>query len=105
MAPKQKIRLILSCCISGLIDGLSIEDIKSSSPWLHQNFHAIKPTMEVMKKEIKRRDPNKTGISNLKFDRIVEVMTEMNVLLTDACKEYIIKEYKRYKTIFDNVAA
>ena len=97
--------LILACCISGLIEGLMIEDIKSSSPWKHQNYHAIKPTMEVMKKEIKRRDAEARGISNLKFDRIVQVMKDKNELLTVTCKEFIVKEFKRFKCIFENVAA
>ena len=33
LPPKNKIRLILSCAIAGIIEGFSLEVLKGSSPW------------------------------------------------------------------------
>ena len=86
------------------MEDFTIDNVKNQSPWKEQNFHGIKPTMDIMKKEIQRRDANVRGMSNLKFDGVIALLKEKNSCLTPKCIEFILKEYNRFKNIFEACA-
>ena len=81
-----------------------MDSVKNESPWKYQNFHNIKPTIDILKKEIKRRDGSVKGISNMKLEFLLTKLKEQNSLLQDNCVEFIKKEFERFKAIFNHCA-
>ena len=77
LEPKLKIRLIMACCIGGLVEGFDMSSLQSI-PFSSQNLFNIKPNKVIVRAGLKRRDPGIKNISNIKLDDLMVIMTESN---------------------------
>ena len=99
--PKDKIRMVLVCAMCGIVDGFFEPSLKEP-PFSSQNYDTLKPTIAVVKLEIKRRDPRLKGTANVNIAELMKMLRERNDLLSDECIGFIRKEFDRYKTLFQN---
>ena len=102
LEPKLKLRLIMSCCISGLVEGFNMSSLQSI-PFSSQNLFSIKPNKVMVRAELKRRDPAVNKISNLKLDDLMVIMESSNKEhLTKDCIKFILTKFREYKAVFQS---
>ena len=75
-----------------------MEDLKRP-PFFCQNWHNIKPTIAIVKKELKRRQPDIRGIGNTKLGGLLDILEEKSDVLSEDDVAYIKQEYEKYKRI------
>ena len=90
LLPKDKMRTVLIYAMCGIVDGFSESSLKEP-PFSFQNYHALKPTIAMVKLEIKRRDPGLKGIANVEIAELMKMLQEKNDLLSDEYIEFIRK--------------
>ena len=102
LEPKLKIRLIMACCIGGLVEGFDMSSLQSI-PFSSQNLFNIKPNKVIVRAELKRRDPGIKNISNIKLDDLMVIMTESNKkYLSEKCIKFILTKFREYKDVFQS---
>ena len=78
--------------MGGIIDGFNMDSLKQP-PFAQQNLRQIKPTVQTIKTELKRRNPGIKRIGNLTMEELFTVMGQTKQLLTVADVEYIKREF------------
>ena len=102
LEPKLKIRLIMACCIAGLVEGFDMSSLQSI-PFSSQNAFSIKPNKVMVRSELKRRDPGIKNISNIKLDDLMVIMEASNKEhLTTDCIKFILTKFREYKAVFQS---
>lgn len=97
--PKHKIKLLMACAIAGVIEGFTWEHLQQE-PFDVANLGEIKPVVEVIKGELKRRDPKIRGVTKKTPMELIEMLRERNNVLTDGCRYFIESKFEEVKEGF-----
>lgn len=96
--PKDKLRLIVTCAICGVVENVTYESLKLP-PFSVQNWHNIKPTISIVKNELKRRVPGIKGIANTKLGVLLSMLEEKNDVLSEEDVEFIKKRFEIFRSL------
>lgn len=89
---KNKVKLIIACCFAGSIPNFAENDLKKD-PFQSGNLTQTKPTVETVKTELERRDPDIRGLSKKKVKDLILLLKDRNYVLSDGCIAFIQKEF------------
>ena len=95
--PKNKLKLLFCAAASGAVDGFSLNDL-GEEPFKDQP--GIRPAREVLRDEIKRRDPQAKTIVRHSVKELMVMMTNTNNLLTPECQKFIYEKFAEVKAQF-----
>ena len=97
--PRNKVRLIMVCAMARIVPVFTLDSL-TQPPYSSQNQHLLKPTIEIVTSEIKRRNPTAKRLSKMKLNDLIPVLAETNHFLTGDCREFIKQEFDNIKNGF-----
>ena len=92
--PKNKLKLLFCVAASGQVNDFSLADLQED-PFKDQP--GIRPAREVLRAEVKRRDPTVKTLVRHTVKELMEFMVNTNHHLTPGCKEFVQKKFAEVK--------
>ena len=95
-SPTERTAFILGVCMSGVIDGFSM-DLWKESPWAAA-ARTMKPTRSSIMKEVRRRDPEIKNIRNTNISQLLDRLKESTFdHMTQDDLSFALEEYSKIK--------